>query len=37
MKRLTLNPGVRIDYFAGHVPDQTAPAGRFLPARTYDE
>ena len=36
MKRLTLNPGVRMDYFAGHVPAQTAPAGRFLPARTFE-
>ena len=35
MKRLTLNPGLRIDYFAGHVPDQNAPAGRFLGARTF--
>lgn len=37
MKRLTLNPGVRIDYFGGHVPKQTAPAGRFLGARQFDE
>ncbi len=36
MKRLTVNPGLRIDYFAGHVPDQTAGAGRFLPARTFE-
>jgi hypothetical protein len=36
MKRLTLNPGVRIDYFAGHVPEQTVGAGRFLPARHFD-
>lgn len=36
MNRLTLNPGLRVDYYAGHVPDQTAPAGRFLGARTFD-
>ncbi|MDO8794316.1 MAG: TonB-dependent receptor [Vicinamibacterales bacterium] len=36
MKRLTLNPGLRVDYYAGNVPAQTAPAGRFLPARTFE-
>ena len=34
-KRLTLNPGLRYDYFNSSIPDQTAPAGRFVPARTF--
>jgi carboxypeptidase family protein len=34
-KRLTLNPGLRYDYFNSSIPDQTASAGRFVPARTF--
>jgi hypothetical protein len=33
--RLTLNPGVRYDYFHGRVPEETAGAGRWVPARTF--
>ena len=35
VKRLTLNYGLRFDYFNGHTPSQSAPAGRFLPAREF--
>lgn len=34
-RRLTLNPGLRFDYFNSSVPAQTAPAGRFVPARSF--
>jgi hypothetical protein len=34
-KRLTLKPGIRFDKLVGSQPEQTAPAGRFLPARTF--
>ncbi len=34
--RLTLNPGLRFEHFNGEVPEQSAPAGRFLPARHFD-
>ena len=33
--RLTLNPGVRYDYFHGRVPELTAGPGRWVPARTF--
>ena len=33
--RLTLNPGLRYDYFHGRVPEQAAGAGRWVPARTF--
>lgn len=36
LDRLTLNLGVRFDYFSGYVPAQDVPATRFLPARRYD-
>ena len=38
MRRLTLNLGVRYDYFLGKVPEQSVPAGqfRFTGATTYD-
>ncbi len=36
MKRLTLNPGIRLDKFVGSVPAQSMGAGRFLPARNFD-
>src|SRR5262249_16338513 len=32
-KRLTVNAGLRYDYFNGSVPAQQVPATRFLPAR----
>lgn len=34
--RLTLNVGLRFDYFHGFVPAQDVPAGQFLPARSFD-
>lgn len=33
--RLTLNPGVRYDYFHGEVPEQRKPAGPYAPARDF--
>lgn len=33
--RLTLNPGLRYDSFHGRVPEATAGAGRWVPARTF--
>jgi hypothetical protein len=33
MNRLTLTPGFRIDYLNASIPSETAPAGRFVPAR----
>ena len=35
MKRLTVNYGGRWEYFAHGVPEETAPAGRFVSARTF--
>jgi hypothetical protein len=35
-RRLTLNPGIRYEVLRGSVPEQTAPAGRFVPARRFD-
>ncbi len=35
--RLTLNPGLRLDYVNGSIADQTAPAGRFLPERRFTQ
>jgi hypothetical protein len=34
--RLTVNPGLRFEYFHGEVPEQSAPPGRFVPARHFD-
>jgi hypothetical protein len=34
-KRLTVNPGVRIELFNTYVAAQAAPAGRFVPARQF--
>ena len=34
--RLTVNYGVRFEYFNGEITEQTAPAGRFVPARHFD-
>jgi hypothetical protein len=36
-KRLTINPGVRYDYFKSSVPAQTAPAGTWVEERSYPE
>jgi hypothetical protein len=36
-KRLTLNPGIRFEFFNSYVPAQSAPAGRFVPARQFAE
>ena len=33
--RLTLNLGLRIDYFNGYVPAQDVPATQFVPARSF--
>jgi hypothetical protein len=35
MKRLTLSPGLRWDYFNASIPEQIAPAGRFVPERRF--
>jgi hypothetical protein len=37
LKRITLNLGVRFDYLNAWDPQQSAPAGIFVPARSYDE
>jgi hypothetical protein len=37
LKRLTLNPGVRIEYFESQMNEITVPAGRFVPARYFPE
>jgi hypothetical protein len=36
MNRLTLNLGLRYDYFNAYVPPQNLDAGPFVPARSYD-
>lgn len=36
IERLTFNLGVRYDYFNSSVPAQYLPAGRFVPARSYE-
>jgi hypothetical protein len=33
--RLTINPGFRIELFNTYVPDQSSPAGQFVPARSF--
>ena len=35
MKRLTINPGVRLEYYNGSIEEQSAAAGRFIGARTF--
>jgi hypothetical protein len=35
VKRLTLNLGLRFDYFNSYVPAQSLPAGQFVPARDF--
>jgi hypothetical protein len=37
MKRLTLNLGLRFDYFDSYVPAQTRPAGEYTPAFQFSE
>jgi hypothetical protein len=37
IRRLTLNLGVRYDYLNAFVPEQHLDAGRFVPARDFDE
>ena len=37
VNRVTLNLGVRFDYWKGYVPEQTLAATRFLPTRHYDK
>jgi hypothetical protein len=36
MRRLTINPGLRYDHFNSEIPEQNAPAGRFVPDRHFD-
>ena len=36
-KRVTLNLGLRYDYFNAYVPEQNLSAGPFVPARSYDK
>lgn len=36
LERLTLNVGLRADWFVGRVPAQNLPAGQFVPARDFD-
>jgi hypothetical protein len=35
LKRLTVNAGVRFEHFNGQILAQNAPAGRFVPARSF--
>ncbi len=37
IQRLTLNYGIRFEYFNGQIAAQDAPAGRFVPARHFEE
>src|SRR5262249_53581623 len=37
VKRLTLNLGLRFDYFNAYIPAQHRPAGRFVPAFDFAE
>ena len=37
MKRLTINPGLRWEYFNSAIQAKAAPAGRFVPARSFAE
>jgi len=36
ISRLTLNYGLRFEYYNGHVPAQEVPANAFMPARRFD-
>ena len=35
LKRLTLNPGLRVELFNTYVPAQASPPGRFVPFRSF--
>jgi hypothetical protein len=35
MNRLTLNPGLRMEFFNTYIPNEGAPPGRFVPLREY--
>ena len=35
IKRLTLNPGLRVENFNARIDETTMPAGRFAPARFF--
>ena len=37
LDQVTLNLGLRFDYWNGYIPEQTIPANRFLPERHFDE
>jgi hypothetical protein len=37
IQRLTVNYGVRLEYFNGEITEQTGPAGRFVPTRNFAE
>ena len=36
IKRLTVSPGARLEWFASQVNNETAPAGRFVNARNFE-
>jgi hypothetical protein len=35
LNKLTLNPGLRMEYFNTYIPKEVSPAGRFVPGREY--
>jgi len=35
LKRLTITPGIRFDYLSNQINAESAPAGRFVPARSF--
>jgi hypothetical protein len=35
INRLTINAGVRFDYYSGYAPETTMPAGRYVPERNF--
>ena len=35
IRRLTLSPGLRFEWFNSEIPSQSVPAGRFVPAREF--
>ena len=37
LKRLTINPGLRIEWFSAGMRRRALPAGRFVPARFFPE
>ena len=37
IERLTINYGVRLEYFNGEISNQAAPAGRFIGARSFEK